>query len=321
MSISKNITSTFFLEETHGSINNFPLVSVIVATYRRDITLENALISIIEQTYDFIEIILIDDNAEEKWNGKVKKIVDKLNNNYKLNIKFTRNTINKGSAETRNIGINEATGEYITFLDDDDIYLPDKIKNQITHMLMEESDFSITDLFLYDENDKLVEKRNRTYIKKYSKDELIRYHLMFHMTGTDTIMFRREYLLNIGGFDPINIGDEFYLMHKAIQFGGAFSYLPVCDVKAIVHTVTDGLSSGLNKINGEIILYKYKKKYFHKLNRRDIRYINMRHKAVLAFAELRRSNYGTFILYSCHSLISSPMDCLRLIYYLKKDVS
>ena len=49
-------------------------------------------------------------------------------------------------------------------------------------------------------------------------------------------MFEREFLLKSGGFPPIDLGDEFYLMEKVIRNHGTVSYLPRCDVKALVHT-------------------------------------------------------------------------------------
>lgn len=50
-----------------------PLVSIIVATYRRDKSLINALESLVKQTYKNIEIIIVDDNADDEWNIKVEK--------------------------------------------------------------------------------------------------------------------------------------------------------------------------------------------------------------------------------------------------------
>ena len=287
------------------------LVSVVMATYRREEALKNALESLVNQTYNNIEIILVDDNANKEWNDKVKMIVDETNKVYP--IIYIKNEINKGSAKTRNIGINKASGEYITFLDDDDLYMPNKIKNQVNHMIEKNSDFSITDLELLNENGRRIETRTREYIKDTSNKSLFKYHLMHHMTGTDTMMFRREYLLSIGGFPGIDVGDEFYLMQRAISGDGKFSYLPVCDIKAYVHSETDGLSSGDSKINGENALYEFKRKYFDKLDKKSIRYIKMRHYAVLAFAEIRRKKYLQFINNATKSALYSPIDCMKLI--------
>jgi len=293
-----------------------PVVSVIVATYCRDSSLKKALLSLVSQTYKSIEIIVVDDNADDERSRRVEEIIKSTEKCSNYRVLYIRNERNKGSAETRNVGIRSATGEYVTFLDDDDVYLPNKIQNQVEHMMQENSDYCITDLDLYDENDRLIEKRNRKYLKQNNQDDLLRYHLMHHMTGTDTIMFKREYLLDIGGFPLINVGDEFYLMHKAIEAGGIFSYLPVCDIKAYVHSETDGLSSGESKIKGENELYEYKQKYFDTLSFQDQQYIVMRHYAVLAFAEMRRKSYGSFMIYALKSFFSSPINCARL--YMEK---
>lgn len=285
-------------------------VSVIIATYRREAPLKRALESLINQTYKLTEIIVVDDNADSKWNEKVKNIINEID--LLQSIIYIKNKTNKGSAETRNIGIKATSGNYVTFLDDDDIYLPNKIKNQVEHMIKNNSDYSVTDLDLYDENEKLIEKRTRKYIKRNDKENLLKYHLMHHITGTDTLMFKKDYLLSIGGFPPINVGDEFYLMKKSIEVGGVFSYLPLCDVKAYVHSETDGLSSGEDKIKGENQLYVYKKKYFGVLTKKEQRYIKMRHYAVLAFAEFRRKRYFSTIKNLCISLIFSPVKLINL---------
>ncbi|WP_053373007.1 glycosyltransferase family 2 protein [Paenibacillus sp. FJAT-27812] len=290
-------------------MKNSPLVSVIIATYKRSESLKSAISSIKQQVYENVEIIIVDDNASQVENDIVERIVESFETN--LTVKYIRNEINQGSAETRNIGIRNASGDYITFLDDDDIYLPYKIENQIKHMLAEKSDYSITDIMLYNENDKLIEYRRRDYLKNYNSDELLKYHLMYHMTGTDSMMFERKYLIKIGCFPPINIGDEFHLMLNAIAGKGKFSYLPVCDLKAYIHYESEGLSSGDSKIKGENELYEYKKKYFSKISASERRYIRMRHYAVLAYAELRRKSNMRFFTYTTLSLLSSPLQCLK----------
>ena len=263
------------------------LVSVVVATYKREAELKNALESLAKQTYPNMEIVLVDDNGNDEWNSKVSETVEVFRNRYpKIKLECIVNNTNQGSSKTRNIGIHSANGDYITFLDDDDIYLPDKIRKQVEFMETNQCDYSITDLILYNEDDKKINRRIRSYIKETTVESLRLYHLKYHMTGTDTIMFKKEYLIQIGGFAPIDVGDEFYLMQRAIEEGGKFGYLPGCDIKAYVHTGDGGLSSGDGKIKGENALYEYKKTFFDQLEAGDIRYIKMRHYAVIAYAEL-----------------------------------
>lgn len=291
-----------------------PLVSVIVATYRRDEALKNALCSLKQQSYLPIEIIVVDDNDDAQWNTQVESIVEELKNTSpSITLRYIANHPNQGSANTRNKGIFSANGLYVTFLDDDDIYLPEKIEKQVLFMEKEGLDFSITDLCLYNENDKLVDKRTRGYLNGASDKDLFENHLKYHLTGTDTLMFRTEYIKKIGGFPPIDVGDEFYLMQRAIENGGRFGYLPECHVKAYVHTGEGGLSSGQGKIDGENALYEHKKKYFHLLSKKTVKYIKARHFAVLAYAQLRMKNIGSFFKNTVFGFFSAPVMFCRIL--------
>lgn len=293
-----------------------PLVSVIVATYRRDVVLWNALCSLSIQNYSPIEIVLVDDNDEPNWNKKIESIAEKFRKkNPSVMFRLITNHPNKGSAETRNVGIRVAQGEYITFLDDDDVYLPTKIERQVLFMEREKIDYSITDLYLYNEHDRLLDKRIRSYITETSNQALLEYHLKYHLTGTDTMMFRKDYITAIGGFPPINVGDEFYLMLRAIEMGGKFGFLPGCDVKAYIHTGEGGLSSGQGKIDGENALYEYKKKYFDKLSRKTVKYIKARHYAVLAYAYLRMTCLYNFAKNVIFGFFSSPTLFCSVLFY------
>ncbi len=288
-------------------------VSVVVATYKRDEELRRALESLAEQTWKDMEIVLVDDNADAEWNGRVGEIVEAFRAAHpRVEIQFIVNQPNQGSARTRNIGIWAAEGKYVTFLDDDDVYLPEKVSRQVEFMEAQGCDYSITDLMLYNESDRLIDKRIRSYIGDTSPEALQRCHLKYHLTGTDTMMFTREYLIRIGGFDAIDVGDEYYLMQRAISGGGKFGYLPGCEVKAYVHTGEGGLSSGDGKIQGENALYEYKKSFFDKVDARTRRYIRMRHYAVLAFAELRRKRFVPFAVNAFKSFISAPIACMKL---------
>ena len=292
-------------------VNKFPLVSIIVATYRRDDSLKFAIQSLMNQSYKNIEVIIIDDNADNYWNKKVENVYNEFKSDKRL--RYIKNDGNLGSAKTRNVGIYSSKGEYVSFLDDDDIYLPKKIENQVNKMIKMNADYSITNLTLYYENEEaVVEVRNRDFLIDCDPKDLLKLHLMYHLTGTDTMMFKRDYLVKIGGFDPIDVGDEFYLMHKAILANGKFLYIPESNVNAYIHRGEGGLSSGKGKIDGENKLFRFKEDYFDILSKKDVKFIKMRHYAVLAFAYYRLNMKSTFIKYALISFIQSPMQCLDL---------
>lgn len=291
-----------------------PKVSVIMPTYHRDGMLMNALESLAVQTYINFEIVLIDDNADQKWSKGVAETVEQFRIKYPyIELNYVVNKQNQGSAKSRNIGITRARGDYITFLDDDDKYLPEKIEKQICFMQDHDADYCISDMDLYYDDGVLCEQRKRDYIVNTDTNALIRYHMLYHITGTDAMMFRKEYIQGFDGFDSIDVGDEFYLMLKAIKAGGKFAYLPESHVHACVHRGEGGLSSGDGKIAGENRLYAFKKNYFSSLQKKDIRYIKTRHFAVIAFAELRRNNIVAFVMNALRAAIVSPMDCVRIL--------
>ena len=295
---------------------NTALVSVIVATYRREAALRNAINSLIQQSYQNIEIVVVDDNAHEEWNKKVSDILSEFS--IQNNITYIVNETNQGSAKSRNTGIFAAKVQYITFLDDDDVYLQEKVEAQLEDMIRTNADYGITDLALYSMNDKLIEKRVRSYIQSSDLRMLMRYHLMHHMTGTDTFMFKADYLKKIGGFPLIDIGDEFYLMKEAILASGKFVYSNQCYLKAYVHVGENGgLSSGQAKIDGENRLHEEKRKYYNYLSKKDVRYVEMRHYAVITFAELRRKNYVSAVKNGVISFYKSPVGLFNLIKGMK----
>ncbi len=296
-------------------IDQTPLVSVITATYRREKEIERALSSLAAQTYPCVEVIVVDDNGDLLWNEKVRHIIQSVSFEHtEFTIRYIANPTNLGSAVSRNIGIEAANGEYVTFLDDDDVYLPEKIANQLSAMQACNAEYSLTDLYLYNERDKLSDMRRHRDVPAYSSEELLQYHLLHHLTGTDCLMFKKSYLQHIGCFPKINVGDEFYLMCNAIQGGGVFCYIPECHVKAYVHSGENGgLSSGQGKIDGENALYAFKKLYFDRMIPKNKRYVRMRHYAVLAFAHLRSKHYLRFALDSFKAFFSAPFAFALLL--------
>ena len=105
-----------------------PLVTVILATYNQEIYVENALNSILQQTYHNLEIIICDNGSTDKTKALIKKIVT-LNSD--LDIVFLNFPDNQNITSRHNHCINLAKGEFISILFGDDYYLPNKIEMQV----------------------------------------------------------------------------------------------------------------------------------------------------------------------------------------------
>ncbi|EMA27161.1 glycosyltransferase family 2 protein [Haloarcula japonica] len=105
---------------------NDPLVSVVLPTYKRPDNLRNAVKSVHNQTYDRIELIVVDDHSPTP----ARDTLDSFTHS-DTNVEIIRHNENRGANEARNTGIRESNGEYIAFLDDDDDWDPVKIEKQV----------------------------------------------------------------------------------------------------------------------------------------------------------------------------------------------
>lgn len=100
------------------------LVSVIIPTYNRVDLILRAIASVVAQSYQNLEIIIVDDASVEDLEQAIAKIDDPR-------LKFFRHATNLGGSAARNTGINQAQGQYVAFLDSDDVWLPDKLQRQL----------------------------------------------------------------------------------------------------------------------------------------------------------------------------------------------
>ena len=105
------------------------LVSIITPMYNSENFVEEAILSVIKQSYTNWELLIIDDGSKDKSIEIVEKYLGRDNR-----IKLIKNTINKGASLTRNIGIEKSCGRYIAFLDSDDVWFPIKLEEQIKFM-------------------------------------------------------------------------------------------------------------------------------------------------------------------------------------------
>lgn len=103
------------------------LVSVIMPSYNSESYIAESITSVINQTYEKWELIIIDDCSTDNTTSIVNSFNDKR-------IKLIKNTENLGAAKSRNIGIKAASGRFIAFLDSDDLWEKSKLEIQISFM-------------------------------------------------------------------------------------------------------------------------------------------------------------------------------------------
>ena len=123
------------------------LVSVIMPTYNCGRFIRESINSVLAQTYTNWEFLIVDDCSTDDTEAIVHTYQD-------TRIRYMRNTQNEGAAMTRNRALREAKGRYIAFLDADDLWLPEKLEQQIAFMEQHEYAFTYTEYVEIDEASK-----------------------------------------------------------------------------------------------------------------------------------------------------------------------
>ncbi len=227
ISFSKEILHRFKME----------LVSVIIPTYNRFYFLMNCLKSIKNQTYENIEIIIVNDCSTQK---------EYYEYNFDPNIKVihleknTKNIFGFGCAGyVRNIGLKNANGVWVAFCDDDDIWFPDKIKNQILKMNQTKLEMCCSEGLIgngvYDSN-KIYKRYNKeanydaikSIFQRKNKFDLIKngypsiWNLDFisvhNCIVTSSLIVKRELLEKVGGMINIRYGEDYDCWLKILKF-------------------------------------------------------------------------------------------------------
>jgi glycosyltransferase involved in cell wall biosynthesis len=204
------------------------LVSVIIPTYDRFEFLLNAIDSIKKQTYENIEIIIINDKSTQQeyytYNFEGCKIIH-LEKNSKDVVGFPC------AGYVRNIGVNISKGNYLAFLDDDDIFLHNKIELQIASLQKSGNKMCSTDGYIgngvFDNGKKYSlynEEHYRDYILKtinypeypdvITKEILLKHNLII----TSSMLIETALVKNIVGFKHLRNSEDYDLWKRCIEY-------------------------------------------------------------------------------------------------------
>jgi len=129
------------------------LVSIIIPYYKKKIFFKKTINSVQQQTYKNLEIILIYDDSDKSDLLFIKRVLKKF-----VNKKIIINKKNLGVGRARNAGILKSRGKFIAFLDADDIWHKDKIKQQIHFMKKNNVSFSFTNYSIVNKNLKVIKE-------------------------------------------------------------------------------------------------------------------------------------------------------------------
>ncbi|NJE62845.1 glycosyltransferase family 2 protein [Enterococcus durans] len=164
-------------------MKNNLLVSVVIPFYNQKFWLEQAVDSVLKQTHQFFEIIIVND-------GSLESIKDIDNKDKRIRMIEKKNG---GPASARNLGMKLSNGDYIAFLDSDDIWLPNKLEVQLNFMIDNNVSWSQHNYYYMYKNDlKNLKKLNTKF---YSGDVSTQLFTSFKVQ-TSTVMVKRKVLFD-----------------------------------------------------------------------------------------------------------------------------
>lgn len=202
-----------------------PLVSVVIPVYNNELYLAKTIISVLKQSYDNTQILLINDGSTD--NSKeicLSYLEDKR-------VMYFEHE-NKGSGYTRNVGISESKGAYIAFIDSDDVWHKDKLKKQMMLFQTDETiDIVYSRIEIIDAYDKLVSDYN---IRLHSGNVLDHLYID-NFICTSSVVLKKNILEKTGMFDEqfrISQDYEFWLR---VALTSTFAFVNECLVQYRVH--------------------------------------------------------------------------------------
>jgi len=166
-------------------------VSVIIPTYNRANLLPRAIESVLNQTYQDFEVIVVDDASCDNTEEVVQGFNDPR-------IKYVKHKINKGGSAARNTGIKTAEGKYIAFLDSDDEWLPEKLEKQVRKIERSPEKVGViyTRYWIIQNGKKFLSREPKKRGDIF-EDELIK----DWVSPTSCVLVKRECFAEVGGFD------------------------------------------------------------------------------------------------------------------------
>lgn len=187
------------------------LVSIIIPTFNSEKFIKNSILSAIEQSYKFTEIIVIDDGSTDNTLDIVRSFGDMVR---------WESQSNQGAAVARNRGLKLAQGTFIKFLDADDILLPDCLEKQValSQELSTKSKAIVYGDAQWIDQDGRVIRSSLPKPRQPRQDQIA--HILSQCPLTSCPLHRRDYLEAIGGFNPTLTRKQEHDLHLRLVLSG-----------------------------------------------------------------------------------------------------
>jgi glycosyltransferase involved in cell wall biosynthesis len=258
---------------------NTPLVSIIIPTYNRASRIITTLDSVLNQTYQNIEVIVVDDGSTDNTDNVLNEYKQKAIQKH-ITLKYIKQN-NAGAPVARNNGFRNSKGEYVVFFDSDDIMLPNRIEEQISIILLEKSDCCACGFY--------KNSKQKQYIPSITKNVLYSF-LKAKLSGsTQSWMFKKSLVLQINGYDEsLQCRQDFDIVFRILTQNPKISI--VLKPLSIFVAHNDDLRI-MNLFKNNILGYNAKIKYHSKI----IDYFILNRKNRLLFTEIHNCCSDTIL--------------------------
>ena len=218
-----------------------PLISIIIPTYNRPALLKKAIQTVLDQTYKNLEIIIVDDTSTLN-NQKTIKCFDKKT------VTYLKNKTRSGAPYSRNVGIKNAKGRFIAFLDDDDEWMSEKLEKQLE--AFDGPDVGLVVCYSLDK------RFGRERISK-PPDNVDHNYLLksFNLSSTSSYLVRKETLDKTGYFDVDLLSAQEYDL--AMRISKHYKIKTIPRVLMIQNAAEGQISENWSKkIKGVMAIYR-----------------------------------------------------------------
>lgn len=252
------------------------LISVILPTYNRKNTIQRVIDSVLNQTYENLELIIVDDGSTDNTDQLIQTYVDSR-------IKYIYLGKNQEVCNARNVGISYANGNYIAFQDSDDEWFPLKLEKQLQLMLQNpEVNFCYHKIQYYFESGQIIILPDET-IPLNAKHGIIYEQMLYdNLIACPSILARTDFIRKIGIFDSTfpALEDYDYALRLSQNSPAAF----VDEVLLTASYSTNGISGNLiNYLLASCqLIRKYKPDY--------IKYNTLNHRIEVILRDAERLN-------------------------------
>lgn len=183
------------------------MVSIIMPAYNAELTIRESIQSVINQTYTDWELLVIDDGSIDDTLSIIKSYLGNKK------IKLIINERNLGVSKTRNRGICESTGEYIAFLDSDDIWKEEKLEIQIDYMIKNRLVFTFTSV-------EYIDFDSNVYPGKYIVPHVVNYKkiLKTNYISLSSVVLKKE-IIGAQIMEHDNVHEDYLFWIKILKRG------------------------------------------------------------------------------------------------------